>query len=558
MVHSVAVPRNRMTIWGRVFSIDVKSLVQSVNHGARQCSLIIEENLITDYQGVTYLGLESGQYAMLFKDTIAPELLQITPKHGETEVSLSVAVTFTFSETVVLGPASKYLKVSLNTLGVDESVTSVTQLEMTPPTVTVAGAQLTVSLNGEVNADSHYSISLPDGAVVDLSQNEFRGLAPRSYSFWTASETRVGQSSTPAGGLSTTSIIGIAIALVILLVIATWAISRFIGMRYVRANYAKTRSSASISYKQGVKPNFIDATSRSPSLRSSATTSPAPPSLLRKATRELASANTGDYQPTSPWEQPPSDPTNRSAPSLHRGRSSDKYKVRCSSSDKGEKASVKSAHHAAARQQQQQTEARRNWHQAFSAARKKKQSVPRAMTSAWPHTGVQQSGGDDHRPKRTEGETSNVQSTPLRAQSSFGQPEGRTHRSSGETQKEHGNGAAPTDSQAEPHATSPRTSQPTAAPPDSSQTPQASNKPTAPRTCSAPAPVVIAGESELERMSKEVVQKMRDLMSAPIAERKKIMRELLFEFHPDKSSNPYAKELCQVINEAKGWFITET
>jgi curved DNA-binding protein CbpA len=50
---------------------------------------------------------------------------------------------------------------------------------------------------------------------------------------------------------------------------------------------------------------------------------------------------------------------------------------------------------------------------------------------------------------------------------------------------------------------------------------------------------------------------MRDLMESSIAERKKVLRELVLEWHPDKNNDPNAKDIFQFINAQRGWFLCE-
>lgn len=52
-----------------------------------------------------------------------------------------------------------------------------------------------------------------------------------------------------------------------------------------------------------------------------------------------------------------------------------------------------------------------------------------------------------------------------------------------------------------------------------------------------------------------VEKKMRDMMDHPLLVRKKTMKELLFEHHPDKNDAEHAKEVFQAVNNAKGWFL---
>jgi len=54
-----------------------------------------------------------------------------------------------------------------------------------------------------------------------------------------------------------------------------------------------------------------------------------------------------------------------------------------------------------------------------------------------------------------------------------------------------------------------------------------------------------------------VEKQLRALMDKPLAERKKAIKDLLVEFHPDKNSAAHAKEVFQYVNNARAWFLVE-
>eukprot|EP00930_Biecheleria_cincta_P087110 TRINITY_DN76366_c0_g1_i1.p1 TRINITY_DN76366_c0_g1~~TRINITY_DN76366_c0_g1_i1.p1 ORF type:complete len:649 (+),score=86.29 TRINITY_DN76366_c0_g1_i1:60-2006(+) len=56
---------------------------------------------------------------------------------------------------------------------------------------------------------------------------------------------------------------------------------------------------------------------------------------------------------------------------------------------------------------------------------------------------------------------------------------------------------------------------------------------------------------------KAVEKRLHGLMDKPLAERKKVMKELMLEFHPDKNSAEHAKEVFQYVNNSKSWFLHE-
>jgi len=64
-----------------------------------------------------------------------------------------------------------------------------------------------------------------------------------------------------------------------------------------------------------------------------------------------------------------------------------------------------------------------------------------------------------------------------------------------------------------------------------------------------------AADSTLPERALAVQRRMREMMDEPLDVRKQTFRELVLEYHPDKNANPDAKEVFQVVNEAKGWFL---
>jgi len=55
--------------------------------------------------------------------------------------------------------------------------------------------------------------------------------------------------------------------------------------------------------------------------------------------------------------------------------------------------------------------------------------------------------------------------------------------------------------------------------------------------------------------AKAVEKRMRAQMNEPLAIRKKVLKDLMLEYHPDKNSGEHAKEVFQFINGARGWFL---
>lgn len=55
--------------------------------------------------------------------------------------------------------------------------------------------------------------------------------------------------------------------------------------------------------------------------------------------------------------------------------------------------------------------------------------------------------------------------------------------------------------------------------------------------------------------ARAVEKQMRTMMNEPLAVRKKILKDLMLEHHPDKNTGDKAKEVFQFINGARAWFL---
>jgi len=55
-----------------------------------------------------------------------------------------------------------------------------------------------------------------------------------------------------------------------------------------------------------------------------------------------------------------------------------------------------------------------------------------------------------------------------------------------------------------------------------------------------------------------VEKQLRSLMNEPLSVRKKALKDLLVEYHPDKNSQEKAKEVFQFVNNARSWFLADS
>jgi len=263
----VEVSRSRIQVSGNTLVLEVRGLMQI----PALCKLVIDEGLVIDSYGVPFLGLAAGQYSVDFGDFVAPRVLAISPKNGETQVEpKAVVVTFTFSEKIVLTPVAEHLKLILSRLEDGETLSSVSSLELKPPSVRVLNRQLMVDLKGKIEAGVHYTLSLPSGAVADLEQNAFGGLASRMYAFNTAPKTRLSNKSAKTSELPLTALIGLGSAIAAVFFIGFLAIC---SLKMSQRKH-KRQMLPPVS-KQ--RPASVDTSDR-PSSHSTSATPPMPPS----------------------------------------------------------------------------------------------------------------------------------------------------------------------------------------------------------------------------------------------------------------------------------------
>merc|ERR1712129_621533 len=75
--------------------------------------------------------------------------------------------------------------------------------------------------------------------------------------------------------------------------------------------------------------------------------------------------------------------------------------------------------------------------------------------------------------------------------------------------------------------------------------------------CRAATTQNIDEDSELRKQKKDIEKRLRDLMDSPFDVRKKALKELMLEYHPDKNSDQHATQIFQFVNGSKEWFLRE-
>ncbi len=132
-------------------------------------TVVIPAGAVEDMAGLP----TTGQTTIAFTtpDTILPTVTGTNPLDGATNVGLNTTVTVTFSEPVIQGAAFSGITLK------DASGTAVSA------TVGVSGTMLTIDPNTDMGNNKLYSVTIPAGAVKDLSGNALA--QPATFSFAT-------------------------------------------------------------------------------------------------------------------------------------------------------------------------------------------------------------------------------------------------------------------------------------------------------------------------------------------------------------------------------------
>jgi len=551
--------------------LDISDLNQasSGTNNAKRCDLVIGEGLVSDMYGVPFLGMVFGQYSVSFGDTVAPQVLEFTPKNGQTGIAptgMPAVVTLTFSEPIELGPAAKSgsLKVTLSRLEEGGALAFVADLELKPPVVNVENQLLKVDLNGKIESGAHYTLSLPSGAVADREQNAFTGLLPRVYAFKTASKQVVYQHSKPSSGVPLTSLIAVSGGLILVLgigILMVW----WVRLRMASQKEVQLQPQRSSSKLGGVTIAYMDTMGRSPSQRSSIGSMRSSTSYVSSVHPEgqatpdaftgASSATTTDFNPFySQTEKPKLKRAGTWAPGMvptvtqksdGDWRSSSKERKEDPYDDVRNQQAADEKRRKREEESRQKLQAKQRWAYARNMSFAKGQpfakqastaSAPAKMRQTSPEPDDEAAGprsaGDANRDRVPEdGRRAGSRDTGCGRNSTSSSPTAEA-RSSSKRSKSGAEGMP---------------GQPSSSPSGG-----------ATRSASRASTVSAADENpELRKQKKDVEKRFRDLMDSPIDVRKKALKELMLEYHPDKNNDQHATQIFQFVNGSKEWFLRE-
>jgi hypothetical protein len=540
-VQDIDLPTQDLILIGQLLIISVQTLIASYTGTVnRECELHIANGLFADLEGVEYLGLgkvTQDTYSFEISDMVAPQVSQYDPAQGST--IHDALVTITFSEEVALKtqlPQSVALQGSLRVLEESSRSTTLDRIyfPMTSPRVMIQREELWFDLSGLVESGKLYSLTIPPNVVFDHAANPFAGLGTGisdDYLFRTAPAAVVVARDIDEEDTMSEALVFFAIAAMaftgLLCALATWRIYRIQRKRGRRlGEHAAVESSQSEKVNASLSPLSTGKLQRGPSNVSVPSPKAQPPlgSEHISASRSAASHASAS-----------------SSPSVAAGQTPLRHAATASFGESKEWA-------------KQTTDAQRRWQEARAASKttplgnfgKEKSS---RKVSAEPSDGDTKAASTSTNSQSGGGKVNEQGKA-----TSSGPSAGSSPSKGGATSSSRGRAAS-----AETSRSSKTTRQ--ASKENFFHTPPPKVNPGSPKDAdggnNTPLSVESA-DSQVGQLQKQIERRMRDAMDAPLADRKKLLKELMFEYHPDKNNAPDAKQIFQTINASKSWFITES
>lgn len=451
--------------------VDISDTIKGLMRAEdRKCGLTIPSDVLCDsLTSAPFAGVSKGTYFFTLTDVAAPAVIGYNPNDGATEVDPNSVVEFTFSEQIVLGPSTLF--VTLTTLNTENSGDGSSEVdskvyELGIPHVSLKDSTtIMFDIKGKTSPGWLYSISLPRGAVVDLSGNKFQGLGGGQYTFRVQSKAYGPKTDASSSGTTT-----FIVVLVASLVCGGFCIGLLIW-RFQNACYIHPRDYKRRDRKVGdtvPKPKQVQPVRNVKVEPATTPTSRDPIDGIH------SSGFYGMPGQNSPSENEPAD-------------------------------------------QPKATESM-SYARAGSFFAKPERIYP------------------DQKPSQSQSDAPAYEGTHRKSSRSRSAPPGPGHE-----------GPPPSSQPSQPFEKRSKREPPPRPEPSASKAPPKAEK-TATPTC----PVVESSCPE----AKAVEKKMRDMMNEPVAVRKKLLKDLMLEHHPDKNDgSESSKETFQFINAARGWFL---
>lgn len=521
------IPRSSVVIAGSTVVFDMSEVMKFDFTTERTCGLVVESaSFCEEQEELPFPGIERGAYAFRLMDNVVPRVADFEPQNGGLSVPIDGTIRIKFSEPIALGPSSSSLEVTLISLDEDRSGTFVrgtVAFPIAPPDVVVDGLWLEVKLTGRIKSGILYSLVLPDGAVVDLYGNVFLGLPAEAYKFRAGSQVSSGTSG--SGDDYPAAVLFSVIAAGIVVMVITVAV----GVRYWKC-LGKPRDAGDLGHFSLRRRPFDEEAPQRHGRHLEVKVPTGIPVAAQGSTQVLRAAAAGEA----------------SAPAVTGGARASGGGGSTSSSAAEARAGVGVPTSARV-----YPEAGVGWRESAGAAPEDlKDSSSRSRgsgaTASEHGAGVYRNGWTHPSPSASSSPAAAASASSC--SSAFSAAAGLrpgAARAPVPSVGTFGQRRAPGAAGGAPSAAASGGPQSTARPPSKGATGNAGG-------AAAPDP-----DAGLVPEVRGVKAQLQASMSEPLVVRKKLLKDLMLEYHPDKNSGANAKDVFQYINNAKTWFLLD-
>ena len=161
-------------------SDNVVTISQAIPDRNTEVRVNIDAGAFEDLIGLPYAGLNSNTawtFSILSNDQTAPTISSLTPANDATDVPINTNLEIEFSEPVVLGSGSFFVKFY-------SSNANRFIINFNSDDVILSGNTVTVSLPSDLAFDTRYWIGINPGTITDMAGNDFAGIVTANKDDW--------------------------------------------------------------------------------------------------------------------------------------------------------------------------------------------------------------------------------------------------------------------------------------------------------------------------------------------------------------------------------------
>lgn len=171
LVESISTNSNQITYTSHIVDIELNSVLEN---GVKYY-VLIDNAAIIDASSNTFEGISNKDIWTFttYIDSESPSIANLSPKNGETNISLSANLVITFNENIQAGTGNIIIK-NFETEEVFESISA------SEDQLTFSNKKVTIDPLNNFTEGTKYYVLIDNGAITDASSNTFEGISDKS------------------------------------------------------------------------------------------------------------------------------------------------------------------------------------------------------------------------------------------------------------------------------------------------------------------------------------------------------------------------------------------